>query len=119
MPASFDEKYRLADVLLVGLAGRGSSTVATGARSIVHARVAAVGSTLPAASVDRTENVWLPAARPVYEAGEVHVSYAAPSSEQSYVTPGSDAKLIDALVERVCGSGPAVIVVSGVTRSTV
>ena len=74
MPASSDEKYRLAEVLLVGLAGRGSSTVATGARSIVHELVAGLGSTLPAASVERTENVWSPAARPVYEAGEAHAA---------------------------------------------
>jgi hypothetical protein len=34
-------------------------------RSIVHAWLAGVGSLLPAPSVARTSNVWLPAERPV------------------------------------------------------
>ena len=44
--------------------------VATG--STVNVRVAGVASTLPAASVARTENVYAPSAVVVYACGDVH-----------------------------------------------
>ena len=41
------------------------ASLSTGVVSIVQVRVAGVGSTLPDASVARTEKVWVPSARSV------------------------------------------------------
>jgi hypothetical protein len=54
-------------------AGAGSSTVQPWA--------AGVGSVFPLESVARTSKVWMPTLSPVSSAGEVQVSYGAPSTE--------------------------------------
>ena len=46
---------------------------------LVHVCEAGVGSTLLAASVARTSNVWLPSARPDSPSGDVHAPQAPPS----------------------------------------
>jgi hypothetical protein len=70
-------------VLVVTASGADSIAVSGACRSIVHACVAGLESTLPAASVARTRNVCAPAARPVRSTGEVQAENGAPSSEQS------------------------------------
>src|SRR5687768_11776478 len=88
--------------------------------STVHACVAGEPSTLPAASVARTLNSWLPSASAVYAFGEEQVANAAPSSEHSNVAPASEEKLKVAVVAPVVAAGaPEPIVVSGAAVSTV
>jgi hypothetical protein len=62
-------KLKLALVAVVRVAGPPVTHVSAGVVSfvveIVHARLAGVGSTLPAASVARTEKLCEPAASPV------------------------------------------------------
>jgi hypothetical protein len=85
---------------------------------MVHVRVAGQGSTLPAASLARTENVCEPMLRPVYALGLEHDAHAEPSSLHSKpVTPTSSlpSNEKDAEVEVVeePSAGPAVMLVSG------
>ena len=87
---------------------------------IVHEYVAAVGSVLPAASVARTEKVWLPSAMLLSAYGEVQPAKPFPSRSHSKVDGvfvEVNAKLGDESLE---GSfGCEVIVVSGAAVSTV
>ena len=88
--------------------------------STVQVRVASVGSTLPAASVARTEKVCAPWASPVSARGEVQVCQAPSSSLHSKVEPASvELNEMLALVEATVPVGPEPIVVSGATVSTV
>jgi hypothetical protein len=64
-PASVDVKLKLGAVELLGLLGLAVIVVSGAVKSIVHVKLAGVGSTLPAGSVARTWKVWLPAASPV------------------------------------------------------
>src|SRR5215210_5299980 len=62
-------------------AGRFSArSPAVAGGSMVHVRVAGVGSTLPAASVARTSKVCEPVASEVYALGELHAGVQAPPS---------------------------------------
>ena len=68
--------------------------------STVNVRVAGVGSTLPAASVARTENVYVPSASEPRIRGEVHDAYVpvvapGPSSVHSNVAPVSVAENVN------------------------
>ena len=81
-------------LLPVGPLGPVVIVVSGAAVSTVNARVAGVASALPAASVARTENVYV-AVRPVvvYACGDVHAAYvpapAGVSSLHSNVAPAS------------------------------
>jgi hypothetical protein len=89
---------------------------------MLHVRVTGVGSTctLPAASMARAENVWLPCESPVNVAGSLHAVKAAPSSEHWNVTPVSgDERSKVAVVEFTLPPGPETMLVSGATVSTV
>ena len=80
----------------------------------IHVLEAGVASVLPAASVARTENVWLPFTRTEYDAGELHVAKAAPSRLQANVEPVSlELNVKEALAVVTVPVGPPVIVVSG------
>ena len=116
-PASLLENRNSALVLAV-VAGGIASMVVSGARSIVQARVSALSSTLPAASMARTANVWSPSPRSPYSAGEVQAENGTPSSEHSKVAPGSAVKMNCALVLVVVPDGPDDIVVCGSSLST-
>ena len=91
--------------------------VSVGPAVIVHVRLAGVGSTLPAASAERTSKVCTPGVRPVYARGFVHAWKAVStvlSRRQAKVEPGSVAekpKLAPVLV--VEGGGLAVMEVLG------
>jgi hypothetical protein len=97
--------------LLMDVSGAATST-------IVQAELAGVASVLPAWSVARTANVWLPTLRSVSVTGEAHVANAPPSVEHSNVEPVSLAEKVSvALVLAVEAFGPESIVVSGAVRS--
>ena len=100
-------------VMVVSGAGAATSTV--------NVREAGVASTLPAASLARTENVCSPLARFVYACGDVHAANAALSRRRAHsnVAPGSLVKANDAELEVMVPVGPLVIVVSGAAVSTV
>src|SRR5688500_17521774 len=95
--------------------------VSGGVRSIVHVRVAGLGSKLPVASRTRTANVCTPTSSPPYSAGDVHAANAEPSIEHSNVAPGPasgdrNVNVADGLT--VAPIGPDSSVVSGVLVST-
>jgi len=119
-PASVDVKLKLAEVAFVGFAGVAVIVVLGAARSIVHVYVAGVASVLPAGSMARTLKVWLPAASPLYELGDVQAAYAAPSRLQAKVDPASVAVNANvAAVWFVGFAGLDEIVVFGAVVSTV
>ena len=75
---------------------------------------------LPAASTARTSNVWLPSARPEYEAGEAQTTKGAASTRHSKVEPASleeKEKLTEAV--STVPDGPESMAVSGGVWSTV
>jgi Glu-tRNA(Gln) amidotransferase subunit E-like FAD-binding protein len=87
---------------------------------IVQAKLAGVGSVLPAASVAVTVNVWFPSASPVYAFGLVQADPAPPSIVQLNVLPASvevNEKLAFELFDGFVGL--EVIVVSGAAVSIV
>ena len=99
---------------MLGFAGPAVIEVSGAAVSIVHVRLAGVGSVFPAASVAFTWKVWLPTARPVYAFGLVQPANAAPSRLHWKVEPDSlEEKLKLGLVELLGFAGLDVIVVSG------
>ena len=61
-PAPAPEKAKEAELELEGSLGWLSIVVSGAAVSIVQVKLAGVGSTLPAASIARTEKVWEPSA---------------------------------------------------------
>ena len=80
--------------------------------------MAGVASVLPAASVARTSNVWLPAPSAAVVSGLVHGAYEPPSTRHSKVAPGLLALKSKVGVVSFDGSfGPESIVVSGAVRS--
>ena len=68
-PSSLDVNEKLASADLVSAAGLDSISVSGAVVSTVHAKVAALASAFPAASVARTSNVCPPSARPAYDGG--------------------------------------------------
>jgi len=121
LPASVAWNANVADVWLVGLAGvLVIDGAGGGAVSTTQVKLAGVASVLPAASVAVTVNVWLPAARPLYEAGLVQAAAAPPSRTHWNVEPASvEWNVKEAEVELVGLVGPLSITVSGATVSTV
>ena len=63
VPASVPLKLNDAEVLLVGFDGLLLIVVFGAVASMVQVKEAGVGSTLPAPSIARTWNVWLPSSR--------------------------------------------------------
>jgi hypothetical protein len=82
-------KKKLADVTLVGLAGADVIDVSGGVRSTTQENAAGLGSTIPAASVARTPNVWLPAERSESVVGLAQAAHWPASRRQSKLEPGS------------------------------
>jgi hypothetical protein len=76
-------------VAVIGPDGPPVMVVSGAAAATVNVRVAGVASTLPAASLARTENVCSPSARFVYACGEVQAANAAVSRRHSNVEPAS------------------------------
>src|SRR5206468_4035679 len=87
-PASL-ENEKLGFTSLDGSEGFAVSVTVGAVVSIVHV-YAVEAPVLPAASVPRTENVWLPAARAVYAFGEVQLANEPASSLHSNVEGVSD-----------------------------
>jgi hypothetical protein len=102
-------------VLVVEAGGVDVSVVSGGVVVMSHVKDAGVGSVPLVLWVARTWKVWLPAARPVYDRGDVQVANAAPSSEHWNVAPvaGVAVNENEALVLLVLAAGDAVMVVSG------
>ena len=91
--------------------------------STVNVRDAGLASTLPTASIARTENVCAPSTRPLRARGEPQTSKAPPSSLHSnelVSSTGSPAKVKVAVGTAIVepSAGPPVIVVSGGVVST-
>ena len=100
--------------------GPESICVSGGIESTVKVREAGVSSTLPAASLARTSNVWTLEAKPEYDFGEVHGAHSPASILHSKVAPASVAvkvKVGSGLV--VIPDGPESISVSGAVVSPV
>ena len=86
--------------------------------SIVHVRLAGVGSVLPATSVARTSKVCEPSARFVYVTGDAQLVKVPPSRLHAKVEPPSLAVTVKVAVSRsVVHDGPDAIVVSGAVVS--
>ena len=115
-PFSVEVKAKLATVSATVPVGPEEIVVSGGVVSwTVQVRAAGVASTFPAASMARTRNVWLPAARPVWAVGELHAVYAVvESSEHSNLDPASlDVNPKLAEVDVTVPDGPEEIVVCG------
>jgi hypothetical protein len=118
VPSSLAEKRNVALVLVVRAGGASVIVVSGGVVSpgpwTVQLCRAGDGSTWPSPSIDRTAKLCQPTARSVYSTGEVHASYAAPSSAHSKVAgEASEENKMDADVSVVVSAGPKTIVVSG------
>jgi hypothetical protein len=91
----------------------------------VNDRVAGLASTLPTASVERTENVYVPSASGPSARGDVQLAYVpvvalGPSSLHSNVAPVSvEENVYEGEATFVVPAGPVLIVVSGAVVSTV
>jgi hypothetical protein len=94
-------------------AGSGSVGGVGSGRSIVHVRVAGVGSRLPALSLARTAKTWLPSVSAEKDLGESQAAQAPPSSWHSNLARRSEAKANDADWELTVPAGPEAIEVSG------
>src|SRR5829696_2866733 len=82
--------------------------------STVQLRDAGVGSTLPTASIARTENVCGPSPTDVYRVGDVHRTKGAPSTRHSKVESDSvEEKLNWASGLLSVPAGPLSMIVSG------
>src|SRR3954469_24910904 len=102
-----------------GLAGVESSVVSGAVRSIVQVEVAGVASVLPAVSVARTSNVWLPSPSEAVVCGVVQAAQVPPSTRHSNVEPASDELNANVGVASFDGSdGPEPSVVFGAVLST-
>ena len=73
---------------------------------------------LPAASVERTWKVWLPAARPLYFFGELQLWKVSSSSLHSKLPGSVEPKAKLASVEPVLAGGAEVIAVFGAVESS-
>ena len=96
----------------------GAVVSAGGVVSTVNARVAGVASTLPAASVARTDTLCGPSARVVVVQGLVQLAHAPESTWHWNVDPLSlDVKANVGVLSLVVAVGPELIVVSGAVVS--
>src|SRR3954471_20304039 len=99
-------------------------TVSGATVSTVNSVVAGVGSTLPAASLARTENEYPPSARPSWRCGDTHAAHGCcappgPSSSHWNREPASVAvKASVTLDEAIAPCGAEVIAVFGGVVST-
>lgn len=104
----------------VVLLGPEEIVVSGGVVSIVHERLAGVGSATPPGDTARTRNVRMPSASPAYVAGDAQRANAEPSSEHWNVDPGSSLENVNAAdVDDVGPAGPESMLVSGAPVSTV
>ena len=119
-PASDEENVNEAVVLFTGVDGPPVIVVSGAVASTVHAREAAVWSTLPAASVARTSKVCGPSASALYACGDVHAVNVPPSMRHANVEPTSVAENVNDAVRVVTvPAGPPMIDVSGADASIV
>ena len=124
-PASDAVNVNDGAVPFVGPVGPPVIVVSGAAVSTVNAASPGVASTLPAASVARTENVYAPSASGPTTRGDVQLTYVpvvapGPSSLHSNVEPGFvEVNVNDGDATFVGPVGPDVIVVSGAAVSTV
>ena len=86
--------------------------------STAHVRDAGVASTLPSASIARTENVCAPSPSPEYDFGEAQLVHAPESSLHSKEPDSVAENPNDAAAVATVPFGPLVIEVSGATVST-
>ena len=91
-PASFAENSKVGVVSFDGSAGTTEKDESGATVSTVHVCEAGEASTLPAASMARTSNVWLPSGRSPIVSGLEQAPQAPPSSRHSKVEPGSSAE---------------------------
>jgi hypothetical protein len=119
-PASEELKSNVGVAFPEGLAGEESIVVFGAVRSIVQVWDAGVPSVLPAWSVARTSNVWLPSPSALVVSGLVQLFQPPPSTRHSNVDPGSLALNANVGVVSLVGFvGPLSIVVFGAVRSIV
>ena len=119
-PGSFAENSKVGVALLDGSAGTTVKELSGATVSTVHVWAAGLASTLPAASVARTENVWLPSERRPIVSGLEHVAQAPASTRHSNVEPGSLAENSKVGASSLDGSaGTSSSVVFGAAVSTV
>ena len=91
-----------------------SERYVSGAPSTRNSRRAAVGSTLPAASIARTRSVCSPSNRPRRRCGELHGFQTSSSGRHSNAAPsGSEEENATSGSRSVTGSGKGAISVSG------
>ena len=81
---------KLAAALADGFVGVDVKEAVGAVESTVHVELAGVASTLPAASIARTWNVWLPDARPLSASGLEHAANGEPSRLHSNVPASSE-----------------------------
>ncbi len=119
-PASVAVKENVGVLSLVVPVGPAVIVVSGGVVSTLNARLAGVGSVLPAVSVARTSNVCAPSASAAVVNGVVQAANAPASTRHWNVDPASVAvKENVGVLSLVVPVGPAVIVVSGAVVSTV
>jgi hypothetical protein len=118
-PVSFALYVKLALVEATDPTGPLSMVVSGGEMSTLHAALAGVASTLPAASTARTLNTCGPCVFTKNETGLVHAAQSALSSVHWKTAPASDVNEMVALVVATVPLGAEVMVVSGATVSTV
>ena len=117
---SGDQKLNTAEADVTVPTGPAVISVSGGVRSIVQACDAGEGSTFPALSRARTENVWGPSERLAYVFGSAHTSQAPASSLHSNeALPSPDENSNAAALEDSVPLGPPVSEVSGAVVSTV
>ena len=119
-PASSAENSKVGLALLDGSAGTTVKELSGATVSTVQVWAAGLASTLPAPSVARTENVWLPSARRPIVSGLEHTAQAPASTLHSNVAPGSLAENSKEGASSLDGSaGASSRVVFGAAVSTV
>jgi hypothetical protein len=119
-PLSEELKLKVGVVSFVGLEGLESIVVCGAVRSTVHVCEAGLASVLPAASVARTSNVWLPSVSDPVVCGLLQDVQLPPSMRHSKLEPVSDELNVKVGVALPDGSdGLESIVVFGAVRSIV
>jgi hypothetical protein len=113
-PDSGEENVNVGVGSLVVPEGPESIVVSGGVASTVNVRESGVGSTLPAGSMARTENVWEPSARCTVVFGELQGEKAPASTLHLKRAPDSGEENVNVGVgSLVVPEGPESIVVSG------